>query len=69
MAAAMVMTTPAEQSLILAVDEVRQAAGKWCLSVSLAMVLVSYLCGHNSVKWRRSYRLERAGKNVIHMGR
>ena len=69
-AAATVMTTPAEQSLILAVDEVRQAAGKWCLAVSLAMVLVSYLCGHNSGKWRRSLRLQRAaGKNVIHVGR
>jgi hypothetical protein len=62
-ATAVAVATPLGEPIWLDMDEVRSSAGAWCGSVLLAMSLATYVCGRTAAKWRRTFKLQTAGRN------
>ena len=62
-ATAIAMATPLDKPLPLGLGDLRNAAPRWCGCVLLFMSLGTYLSGHTSAKWRRSFELEMAGRD------
>jgi hypothetical protein len=58
MASALAIASPLDQPIPLEMGEVRHWAGRWCVSVLLLMVLVTYLAGRYASRWRRRCELE-----------
>ena len=60
MAMAIALGTPPTKPLPLAIGDLRHVAPRWCGAVLMFHVLATYLCGHTSASWRRSYEWEMA---------
>lgn len=58
MASAMAIASPLDQPIALGMGEIRRWAGRWCVSVLLLMLLVTYLAGRYASRWRRRSEIE-----------
>lgn len=54
-ALAIAVMTPRDATLVLGMDDIRDAARLWCSTVILMTTLMTFICGRTSYRWYKNY--------------